>query len=41
MHKSSIKIDRLVYLSAKALASADKLYGLIPEEIKIVEKQAL
>ncbi len=31
------KIDQLVYLSAKALASADKLYGLTPEEIKIVE----
>ena len=25
------QIDQLVYLSAKALASADKLYGLPPE----------
>ena len=31
------KIDQLVYLSAIALAAADKLYALTPEEIKIVE----
>ena len=32
------QIDQIVYLSAKALATVDKLYGLAPEEIKIIEK---
>lgn len=47
--KPKKQINQLVYLSAKALASADKLYGLppslklrragTPEEIKIVENE--
>ena len=31
------QIDQLVYLSAIALAAADKLYALTPEGVKVVE----